>query len=339
MLTTLLEPAAARGTGFLPAEFTWILLGALLLALVVALDARLPLAPVLQVLTGSLRLFLSLLYLLMIPGYSLSVTLFPGRAALDGLERTGLSLGLSLAWLVLIALLLDRLPWGLQLWPILAGQLLSVFLFSVTALWRRGRLPEHRVYVPARWRPGPWWRAQPQPDRRLYMIGAAALAVAGAAVAWVFVFPPADEYMTEFYILGPDGVAENYPRQAGRGERLGAIVGLSNRERQPATYLVEAWAVDPWTGQEQLLAQAGPFWLERDETLVQPISWTMPWAGEDQQVVFRLYTAGQPRAGVPYRQLLLWLDVSSAAETGYQESGRGTPPGTAYGQAEAGSQR
>ena len=42
------------------------------------------------------------------------------------------------------------------------------------------------------------------------------------------------------------------------------------------------------------------------ETVEFPLSWGMPWAGQDQQVEFLLFKVGEEGA---YRALRLWLDV------------------------------
>ena len=53
---------------------------------------------------------------------------------------------------------------------------------------------------------------------------------------------------------------------------------------------------------------AGPFGLDRGESIEQPIEWEMPWAEDNQQVEFYLFAGGQ-ETEEPYRLLRLWLDV------------------------------
>ena len=195
-----------------------------------------------------LRLALGLAYVLFVPGYCLTAALFPCDDDIDGIERVGLSLGLSVAWVPVLALVLDRLPWGLRLWPIVVGELLSMAIFAAIALWRRSRLPAAEAYTPdLAWRPRPWWRSLPRLEKRIYGLIAAALLVAGLAAAWVFLVPSPDQFMTEFYMLGPEGLAESFPREAKVGEDIGVTLGLTNLERGVHTYRVEVWAVDPWT--------------------------------------------------------------------------------------------
>jgi uncharacterized membrane protein len=114
--------------------------------------------------------------------------------------------------------------------------------------------------------------------------------------------------MTEFYILGKEGLAEDYPREATVGEELSVTMGVSNLERQSKTYNVEVWAVDPWEDRRELVATAGPFTLDREASVEQAVTWAMPWEGDDQIVEFYLYTTDQEERD-PYRALRLWLNV------------------------------
>ncbi len=283
-------------------DFRLALLGAGVLVLLIALSQWLWfLQP--------LRLALGLAYVLFVPGYCLTAALFPREDDIDGIERIGLSLGLSVAWVSVLALILDWLPWGLRLWPIVLGELLSILAFMAVALWRRSRLPAAEAYAPdLAWRPRPWWRELPQFERRIYGLVAAALLVAGLAAAWVFLVPSPSQFMTEFYMLGAEGLAESFPREAAVGEDLGVTLGIMNRERDAASYRVEVWAVDPWTaGRRELVAQDGPYPLAVGNGREWPIVWQMPWAGDDQVVDLLLFTGD---ATEPYRSLRLWLNVT-----------------------------
>jgi uncharacterized membrane protein len=254
-----------------------------------------------------LRWVLGLAFVLFLPGYWLVNALFPGREDIDGIERVGLSLGLSVAWVSILALILDSLPWGLRLWPILGGELASITLFMSVALFRRLRLPVGDAFLPPPLQPRAWWNSLSPADRRIYKIIAGVLALALLAVAWVFLVPSPAEFMTEFYILGPEGLAENYPREPAVGEPLSVTLGLTNLERADYNYRVEVWAVDPWeSGRRQLVGQIQPFTLPVGGTFEYPITWSMPWVGDDQQVEFLLFMDDQTE---PYRQLRLWLDV------------------------------
>lgn len=59
-----------------------------------------------------------------------------------------------------------------------------------------------------------------------------------AAYAYVVAFPQPRQPFTEFYFLGADGSAANYPRQLGVNEETSIIVGIIDREYQNVTYQV-----------------------------------------------------------------------------------------------------
>ncbi len=282
-------------------DFRLILLGSITLLSLIVLSRWLAfLAP--------LRLVLGLIYVLFVPGYCLTAVLFPRNEDLDGIERIGLGLGLSIAWLPVLALILNLLPWGLQLWPIVIGELVSIALFSAIMFLERKSPSLGEAYIPRlAWQPRLWWRSLPPSDRRVYQFILMALTGMALALAWTFLVPRNDQFMTEFYILGPEGQAEGFPQKVAVGENIQVTLGLVNLERMAHTYRVEIWAVDPWTnGRRQLLKEEGPFELATRSHYKWPVTWEMPWPGDDQEVDLLLYDG---KGIKPYRSLRLYLNV------------------------------
>jgi len=279
-------------------------LGVLLLALIAlgveGLPAPLPL----------LRLFLGLFFVLFVPGYTLQAALFPSGPAraetsgggLDGPERLALSFGLSVAVVPPLALVLDRLPWGIRLWPIVVGEIFVIVTCSVVALWRRRRLPpveRFRVEIDVDARG--WWAAQDRISRVLYGVLATALLVALFSAAAIIMLPKPGDSFTEFYVLGPEGLAESYPREAAPGQPLTVTAGIANREGSAAEYRIEVRVG------ELMIGQAGPLRLEDDEVWEGPIHYALAELGDDQEVHFLLFRDG---GGEPYRTLRLWINVT-----------------------------
>jgi uncharacterized membrane protein len=255
----------------------------------------------------ALRLVMGLAYVLFIPGYLLQALLFPRHDALDSIERAGMSLGLSIALVPALVLLLDRLPWGVSLWSVVIGQVSLVVVSALLAVWRRSRLPAGEAGPPGLpFGASTWWHDQTESNRRIYSFSVLVLLLLGAAITWVLVFPSDGAYFTEFYLLGPSGLAENYPRQSQVGQPLQVTLGVANHERTLQTYRMEVWAVDPWKNRRQSLAQRQSFALKPGEKLEWEQAWRMPWEGADQQVEFLLYIQSQKE---PYRRLSLWLKV------------------------------
>lgn len=296
------------------ADLAWILIGGSLLLLLIAFPELLPQwAPSFSPYLAVLRIPLGLVYVLYAPGYLIQAVLFPYQDDLDSIERVGLSLGLSVAIIPLLALLLDWLPWGLSLWPIVIGQLLVILSLVVVVFVMRLFLPAEQIYAPeVQPKPRRWWRSLGAQDRRLFLFAGVTLLFALGAMAWIFLVPSDAEFMTEFYILGAEGLAEDFPREAAVEETLTVTMGIHNLERAAHTYRVEIWAVDPWEEDRRaLVGLNGPYPLAVQDGLEVPLTWAMPWSGEDLQTEFLLYIDGQPE---PYRQLRLWLDVLPKVE-------------------------
>jgi uncharacterized membrane protein len=259
---------------------------------------------------NALRLALGLPFVLFLPGYWFIGTLFPQRDDLDTWERIGLSLALSVAWISILALILDRLPWGLQLWTILFGEQLFIFFFMGITLARRVRLSPKIAYIPKPIRARKWWQAQLKQDQRMYLTLLGIVSLALIAVSWVFLVPSPASFITEFYILGPDGLAENFPREAAIGDMLTVTMGITNKEGEDHEYYIEVWEEDPLD--ENHRSQVGDlskFTLQSGQNIEFPIHWSMLWAGDDQIVDFLLFIDNQPE---PYRNIRLWLNVTEA---------------------------
>jgi len=259
---------------------------------------------------NAIRLLLGLPFVLYLPGYWFIGILFPQRDDLDTWERIGLSLALSVAWVSILALILDRLPWGIQLGSILVGEQLFIFIFMGITLIRRIRLSPETVYLPEPIRPRKWWQTQPKRDQSMYLVLFGILGLAMIAVSWIFLTPSPASFLTEFYILGPEGLAENFPREAAVGEQLSVTMGIKNQEGEDHNYHIEVWAEDALDQSKR--SQVGglsQFTLSAGQEIEFPIRWAMPWAGDDQIVNFLLYIDDQPE---PYRNVRLWLNVTEA---------------------------
>lgn len=88
------------------------------------------------------------------------------------------------------------------------------------------------------------------------------------------------------------------------------MVGITNREQDGHLYRVEAWVQDGFDDStRQLAGQAGSFDLKPGQGLDFRLDWSMPSAGEDQQVLPFLFMDNRT---LPYRGLRLWVNVETA---------------------------
>ncbi len=245
------------------------------------------------------RVVLGLPFVLFFPGYALIAALYPRKDDLDGVERLALSLGLSLAVVPLIGLVLNYTPWGIRLAPILVSLTLFTIICSVLAATKRRTLsPSERF--PADVRPvveavrgWPW----------------VTIAISAAVIALILVIgfrtgvlggSRVGETFTEFYVLGPGGKAEGYPRRVFVGQSAQVILGVVNHEARPASYSIQVRAG------EDLLRTIGPIDLQNEQKWEEHAMFAPRRAGERVKVEFLLYVSGNLQ---PYRSLHLWVEV------------------------------
>jgi uncharacterized membrane protein len=80
----------------------------------------------------AMRIILGLPSVLFFPGYTLMAALYPRKSSIKSVERLALSVGLSVAIVPLLGLILNYLPWGIRLYPILIS--LSLFVTSMSVI-------------------------------------------------------------------------------------------------------------------------------------------------------------------------------------------------------------
>ncbi len=275
--------------------------------------------PVALLASGAFRIALAAAFLVFIPGYALAAALFPRKDSLDRLERGTLSLVLSLAVVPLLGIVLNYTPWGIDTVPVVAAVLGFVLLCSRAARVLRRLLPREDRFSPGI-RPaiprlgGTANGTIEEEAARLVLprlggnradrvlAGALALAVLvalGTLVA-VIALPRNVEQLSEFYLLGPEGMMYNYPREAVAGQPVVVTLAITNRERAATAYTVES------TIDGALLSRTDTIRLANDRTWVGRLSFIPAAAGEDRRVEFRLFKEGSAE---PYLALHLMLDV------------------------------
>jgi uncharacterized membrane protein len=251
------------------------------------------------------RIILGLPLVLFLPGYALIATLFPRKDDLDGIERVALSFGLSIAITPLLGLALNYTPFGIRLAPILT--VLSVFtiLLAIGAWIRRSTIPEEDRFILDI---GAFFRtikesfnaAETRTDKILTVFLLFSIVLAITVTAYVIVVPKEGEKFTELYVLGPGGMAEDYPTNLTVGEEGEVIIGVVNHEYALTIYQLEVRLEGELLDQKSIE-------LVHNETWDGPFLFKAMKKGDDQKLEFHLYKEGEKE---PYRSLHLWVDVS-----------------------------
>ena len=126
------------------------------------------------------------------------------------------------------------------------------------------------------------------------------MAVLGA-LGYVIAMPRGGERFTEFYMLGEEGKAADYPGELAVGEEGRVLVGIVNQEGETMSYWVEV-RIDGVKSNE-----VGPIVLGDEQKWEEIVSFTPDRAGDSQKVEFLLY---MNEGSEPYlKPLHLWIDV------------------------------
>jgi len=243
------------------------------------------------------RTVLGLLFILFFPGYSLIAALFPRKEDIGGIERLALSFGLSIAVVPLIGLGLNYTPWGIRLDPILISISLFTILCLTAAFLRRVRLSEdERFFVEL---PETEIFSGSKIDKILSVLLIISIIAALVTLVYVIVTPKVGEKFTEFYILGLEGKAADYPTEFVLGESEEVIMGVINHEYEDVEYTFKLKLQDNILYEES-------FKLNNEEKLEKEIEIKPDTTGENMKLEFLLFKNDEL-----YRDLHLWINVES----------------------------
>ena len=184
-----------------------------------------------------LRIAIGVMAALFFPGYLLAAVLYPSQNVLNSIERIGLSTGFSIALIPILGLGLHLTPWGLSQNAMLTTLVMWNLSMALVA-WHR------RLAVSPSERSGISWTTLTTELQRLrrptilasYLLLVVGLAVLVGVTTWKIQQPIRSQEFTEFYILGPDGMADNYPTTMRVGQTHRVIVGVVNREGADRIY-------------------------------------------------------------------------------------------------------
>lgn len=293
------------------------------------------------------RIPLGLVMVLFVPGYTLIAALFPKIGDLEGIERTALSFGLSIAVVPLIGLGLNYTPWGIRLTPVVVSLVVFTIAMAAAAYWRRMNLPaEERFSIQFRENIGSLKREiladeKGRLDKALTVILILAIITSIAALVYVIVTPKQGEKFTEFYILGPGGKAYDYPTTVQAGNNSTLIVGVVNHEYMLVNYTMQI-SLNNTLIADDLMSSASMnrtmmrdideshssredaslednslvdviilsmnLTLQNNETWERPVTYILNDTGDLQKLEFLLYREDNFTGS--YRDLHLWVNVT-----------------------------
>jgi len=273
-----------------------------------------------------LRIILGLPFVLLFPGYTLMVALFPRKESVGGIQLMALSFGLSIAIVLFISLWLNSTHWGIRLESILYS--LFVFLVIISGIaWRRLRKIPPEMRRDFSFTINPPNLGQNRLSRALSI--AMIILILGSlwTIGYVIARPMTGDELTEFYCLGINHQPKDYPTEFTLDD--GQIVsveysnpstvfsdqwgrltlGIVNHEGKDTTYRVTIQVDGMQVGipfQGRIVDEIIPITLTREEKWEQEIGIVPQHLGDNQKVEIFLYKEGGAK---PYLNLNFWINV------------------------------
>ena len=258
-----------------------------------------------------IRTALSLFLVIFLPGYALIAMLFPEKTGLESIERIALSIGLSVAIVPLIGLGLNFTSWGIKEIPLLSSISVFTLLLSVLAYARRRRLPEEKVFGTSlragalNLMNGALEKSESKTENVLKIFLVISFLVLIGAFGYVTFVPHENEPFTDFYLLGPQGMADNYTTEYVSGGNATYIIGITNNEYRTMNYTMEVRLENQSL---PLPVKLQNIQLAHNTTLEEPLVITPPIEGNDMKLEFLLFNETEKK--IPYKKLRLWINVS-----------------------------
>ena len=176
-----------------------------------------------------------------------------------------------------------------------------IVVMSIIAWVRRRRLLEwNRFDIEFQLRPPGWggsaWDKVLSVTLVLVILGALGM------MGYVLAMPKVGEEFTEFYLLGLEGEAADYPNALAVGEEGNVVVGIINREHETVSYRFEVRV----NGEKN--NEVGPIILGHSKKWEGEVTLVFEVIGENQKVEFFLHKDGETEPCL--KPLCLWVDVT-----------------------------
>jgi uncharacterized membrane protein len=270
-------------------------------------------------------------FLLFVPGYTVTVALFPRAVSsnttadigsIDGLvpfDRLVFSVALSAALAIIVGVNIEFTPFPITAQTVITGLFVVTVIAATVGAIRRYRLGVWKADSRASF--GTWWRSRIGFDSATLARLMVALAVTGSLFSVAVAASPGDrgEHYTEFGILTENEsgtlVSDGHPSNLTANESISLYYTITNRERNDQTYriLVQLQAVTA-DGEINRTAQLNRFTttLAAGDEIQQEHTITPTFDGQQLRVQYLLYTnepPAQPTASNAYRHVHIWVDV------------------------------
>ncbi len=215
----------------------------------------------------------------------MALALFPRRSDVSGLDRTVLSVGLSVVTVPLLGLILNSLPGGVTPSAMAQGLCVWAVVWVGVAAWRRFQHGSAPAFV----LPMTWQGIRPAAIPIL--VSLTVVTALGNVMTRLHSSVP----VTEFFLMGTDGQLADYPRQPPTNGVLSLTLGVRNGEGRPMAYVLRSAACQ--TSLTLPVLQPGQEWHQVWKCTAQKLRGV-------KTIRFELSVPGTPH---PYRTVFVHL--------------------------------
>jgi len=181
------------------------------------------------------RSILAIPFVIVFPGYSMTLALWPENARLNSWERLLFGIGLSISIVILASIALN------YLWEINAISV-SISLFLVTVICLIAALS--RARTDGQEPPCPIRSLSINLDKTTAMIIALSLVVSGSIISYYLLDPPEKEKITGLFITAADGSFNGLPQELTLGKTQTILINVHTDDCSEFNYTVRAEHVD-----------------------------------------------------------------------------------------------
>lgn len=183
---------------------------------------------------------LGTLLIIFLPGYTLTAALYPRKQEINFTERIGLSLMISLLTTLLLGIILNYFGFSDILRSIITFSAILTIIATTLAYARRLKISSNERFdleLTESWKnlkESLWNKG----SGKLSVILIFLLLASVVATIYLIAYPNPGESFTEFYLLGPNGKAADYPTNLTAGETGNVTIGIVNHEHQNTSYKI-----------------------------------------------------------------------------------------------------
>ena len=286
------------------------------------------------------RVFVGVVALCFVPGYVTTAALFPWNGheprkrrtrtetRITLRERVGLSFGLSLGLVPILAIIAGQFTTGFTGTAAFATVAIYALVVGLVAAYRRLQLPaDERLYIPF----GAWaselrtaLTAGSTASRLATLALVCSVVLAAGTFGFALASPTDAETYTDFHLLTVDDdgeyVSAGYPEELVRGNSTQLSWGINSYEATTTEYTVVV-TLERVTEEDDQLRRIETAEIDRTTTELEPgerevhdHEFTPPLVGDDLRLSYYLYRGeapDTPSTDDAYRHLHIWVDVNA----------------------------